>query len=121
MSSTKLIEETPISLPDLKEKLEKIEKRNKELSFRGNKVRDYLNKLVKLDSATATEIREKILALEIPRLKDRQITKIIDVLPGDIEDVKAVFTGETTTITPENIEKIVNAIKPYLPKSKKKK
>ncbi|MAG45488.1 MAG: hypothetical protein CMH63_01805 [Nanoarchaeota archaeon] len=120
MSNTKLISETPISLTELREKLGKIEKRDKELTFRGNKVKDYLNKLVKLDYKQVSELREKILALDIPRIKDRQITKIIDILPSDVEDVKAIFTGETTTITPENIEKIVSAVKDYLPKSKKK-
>lgn len=120
MSSTKLIQETPLSLAELKAKLTKIEKREKELNFRGNKVKAYLNKLVKSDPKQVKELRTKILELDIPRIKDRQIAKIIDILPQDTEDVKAIFTGETTTITPENMEKLVAAVKPYLPKSKKK-
>ena len=120
MASIKLIQETPISLSEIKEKLHEIESKDKELSFRANKVKDYLNKLVKLDKKTTSELKQKLLSLDIPRLKDRQIIKIIDVLPEDIEELRAVFTGEVTTITQENMEKIVEAVKPYIQKKPKK-
>lgn len=121
MASIKLIQETSISLPEIKEKLHEVEARDKELSFRANKVKDYLNKLVRLDKKTATELKQKLISLDIPRLKDRQIIKIIDVLPEDLEELRAVFTGEVTTITQENMEKILEAVKPYIPKSRAKK
>ena len=120
MASIKLIEERPVSLPELKERLEEIQTRDGNLTFRGNKVRDYLNKLTKMDSKTSKELKTKILSLEIPRIKDRQIAKIIDVLPEDLEDLKALMTGETTTITDENMQKIVDVVKEYLTKKRKK-
>lgn len=121
MASIKLIQEVPVSLPEIKEKLHDVEARDKEISFRANKVKDYLNKLVKLDKKTSLELKQKLISLDIPRLKDRQIIKIIDILPEDLEELKAVFTGEVTTITQENMEKIVDAVKPYVPKSRAKK
>ena len=121
MVSIKLIQETPISLPEIKEKLHEVESRDKALSFRANKVNDYLNKLVKFESKQSLELRQKLISLDIPRLKERQMIKIIDILPEDLEDLKAVFIGEVTTITQENMEKIVDAVKPYLHKSKSKK
>ena len=123
MASIKLIQESPISLAEIKEKLHEVESRDKEkmLSFRGNKVRDYLNKVVKIDKKTALELKQKLLSLDIPRLKDRQIIKIIDILPEDLEELRAVFTGEVTTITQENLEKIVEAVKPFVQKQKPKK
>ena len=120
MASIKLIEERPVSLPELKERLEEIQTRDGNLTFRGNKVRDYLNKLTKMDSKTSKELKTKILSLEIPRIKDRQIAKIIDVLPEDLEDLKALMVGETTTITDENMQKIVDVVKEYLTKKRKK-
>ncbi|MBS3151113.1 hypothetical protein J4443_01905 [Candidatus Woesearchaeota archaeon] len=121
MASIKLIQEAPISLSELKEKLSEIETRDKELSFRANKVKDHLNKLVRLDKKSASELKEKLISLDVPRLKDRQIIKIVDILPEDLEDLRAVFTGEVTTITQENMEKIVGAVKPFVQKSKPKK
>ncbi len=121
MASIKLIQENPISLPEMKEKLHEVESRDKELSFRSNKVKDYLNKIVKLDKKTSLELKQKLISLDIPRLKDRQIIKIIDILPEDLEELKAVFTGEVTTITQENMEKIVDAVKHFIPKTRAKK
>ena len=121
MASIKLQQENPISLPEMKEKLHDIEARDKELSFRSNKVKDYLNKLVRLDKKTALELKQKLVSLDIPRLKDRQIIKIVDVIPEDLEDLRAVFTGEVTTITQENMEKIVEAVKHFIPKTRAKK
>ena len=120
MASIKLIQEIPVSLSEMKDSLHSIESRDKELSFRANKVKDYLNKVVKLDGKTASELKQKLISLDIPRLKDRQIVKIIDILPDNIEDLKAIFIGEITTITQENLEKIVEAIKPFIQKHKKK-
>ena len=60
MASIKLIEERPVSLPELKERLEEIQTRDGNLTFRGNKVRDYLNKLTKMDSKTSKELKTKI-------------------------------------------------------------
>lgn len=119
MSSIKLISETPVSLVELKEKIEAIESRDKELNFRANKVKDYLNKTVKLDHKKAVELKNNLIKLEIPRLKDRHIAKIIDILPSDMEDLKTVFVSDVTTVNPENMEKLLEAVKPYLPKSKK--
>ena len=76
---------------------------------------------VKIDKKTALELKQKLLSLDIPRLKDRQIIKIVDMLPEDIEELRAVFTGEVTTITQENLEKIVEAVKPFVQKQKPKK
>lgn len=120
MASIKLIEEKPVSLSELKEKLDDIQKRDTELSFRGNKVRDYLNKLVKMDLESSEELKKKIAALDVPRIKDRQIAKTIDILPENIDDLKALMTGETTTITDENMQKIIDVIKDFLPKKRKK-
>ena len=121
MASIKLIQEIPISLQEIKEKLHDIESRDKELSFRANKVKDYLGKIVKMDKKTASELKQKLLSLDIPRLRDRQIIKIIDILPEDLEELRAIFTGEVTTITQENLEKIVEAVKPFVQKQKPKK
>ncbi len=121
MASIKLIQESPVSLQEMKEKLHEIESRDEELSFRANKVKDYLNKVVRLDKKAASDLKQKLLSLDIPRLKDRQIIKIIDMLPEELEELRAVFTGEVTTITQENMEKIIEAVKPFIQKQKPKK
>ena len=69
-----------------------------------------------LTLAVPEEIKKKIQELDIPRLKERQIVKIIDMLPKSEEELKMLLTGETTTITDENIKKIVEVTKNHVKK-----
>ena len=101
---------------ELANDLAKLEKDQKELNFRSNKAKTYLNHFTKITIKDVKEITKKIQALEIPRLKDRQIVKVIDTLPKDIDDLRMVFVGETTTVNEENMKKILDVVKEYAKK-----
>jgi len=113
MPSSIILEEKPIHLAELKERLEKIESRDKELGFRATKTKEYLKKFTKLDNKKSQELIKKINSLNIPRIKDRQITKIVDLLPINLDELRMIFVGEITTITPENMQQILNVVKEY--------
>jgi DNA-directed RNA polymerase subunit F len=116
MSSEKIISERPITLAELADDLDKLEKEEKELNFRSNKTKAYLNHFKKLDMKQVKEITKKIEDLEIPRLKERQVVKLIDSLPKTEEEIKLIFVGETTTVTEENTKKLLEVIKEYVKK-----
>ena len=116
MSNEKLIAERPITMVELAEDLEKLEKDEKELNFRSNKTKTYLSHFAKISFKDVKEITKKIKKLEIPRLKDRQIVKVIDILPKDIDDLRMVFVGEITTVNDENMKKILDVVKDYAKK-----
>ena len=116
MAKPKLIEESAINMSELREELTKIQKRDGELSFRANKTMEYLNNVVTLPIKPARELYEKIEKLGIPRLKDSHIHKIVDILPGTVEELKTIIQGYTLTITQENLKKIVDTVSPYLEK-----
>ena len=109
----KLISEEPISIYDLKKELDKIKDRDTELGFRGAKVEEYLKSFVKLDEKKVQDIKKKLADLNIPRLRQEHICKLIDVLPGDLEDVRLVLASYSITITNENLAKIADVIKEY--------
>ena len=111
MADLRVIDETPISSIELKEKLEAIKKRDKEIGNRATKTVEYLNTFVNLKPKDAEEIKKKVINLNIPRLRDRHIVKIIDIMPQDIESLKLLFTGENVTIKQEDLNKILEAIK----------
>jgi len=113
MPSSTILEERPLNLVELKTELDKIEKRDKELNFRATKTKDYLKNFAKLDKKKVVELRKKIQELDIPRIKERQIAKVIDMLPEDMDDLRTVFVGETTTISPENMQKILDTVKKH--------
>ena len=114
MPDLEVINERPITLAELKEKLHLFKKTGSdELNFRANKTNDYLQHFCKLDFTKAKELKEKLEALDIPRLKDRHVIKIIDLLPMDLDSVKLVFTGEPITINADNMKKIADVVKEY--------
>jgi len=111
MVDLKVIEERPINMVELKSKIAKIKKRDKELNFRSKKVSEYLNAFVELNEKEAKELSKKILELNIPRLKDRHVVKVLDILPKDIDSLKALFSGENITIKQEDLARILEVIK----------
>jgi DNA-directed RNA polymerase subunit F len=111
-------EEQPISIYDLKREVSKIKRREDELGLRTGKTEEYLNQFVVLKLKDADALEQDIIKLDIPRLKDYHIKKILDLLPATVEELKVVLQGYTLTVTKENMAKIVKAIQKYLPEEK---
>lgn len=102
------ISETPITASQLKEELSKIKKRDKELNFRAAKTEEHLEHLSAVKSDDA--LFDKISKLNISRLKDQHIRKIIDIMPSTVKSLKVVMQGYTISINNENLKKIVDII-----------
>ncbi len=109
----KLLSETPITMAELKEDLQKIKQRDGELNFRAGKTEEYLNLFVEIDAKKAQEIRKKLGNLNIPRLREEHITKVIDIMPKTADELKTVMSAFTITIDNANIQKIVDVVKEY--------
>ncbi len=103
----------PLSLVELKTSLEKVKKRDEELNFRSNKTYEFLKELNLLSKKDYKELYKKIEELEIPRLKDFHIKKIIDLMPVNAEDIKLVLSEYTLTVNNENIKKIDSVLDDY--------
>ena len=113
-----VIKKTPINMVEMKSELDKIKKRDEEINFRTEKLEDYLNRFVHLTSEQAKELYDKLVGLNIPRLKDEHIHKIIDILPANADDVKLILQGFVINVTKDNSKKIVDAVKDFLPAKK---
>ena len=118
MVDLKILEEKPISMAQLKEELKEIKKRDEELGFRTSKVNEQLEVLKILKEKEAEELAKKIEKLNIPRLKEAHIYKIIDLMPENMVELKNITSGYSLTITNDNLEKILEAVSEYLPKKK---
>lgn len=105
-----VIEQKSISLSEIKEKLELAKKENTELGFRAEKVYNYINDLDLQEKQKVEELHKKINELNISRLRDRHITKILDLMPKDIETLKSIFTGEAVSLKPEELKQILDAV-----------
>ena len=114
MTDAQIVSEAPIDVYTLKKELEKIRKRDNELNFRANRTEDYLHQIAILKNAE--ELFNKIMQLNIPRLKEQHIHKIIDITPTTINDLKVALQGYTITLNNESIKKIVDTINEFLEK-----
>lgn len=106
MGTAKILSEEPISVYELKEDIEKIKRRDKELNYRATRTEEYINHVA--TNKKQKEIYEKIQKLNIPRIKESHIKKIIDINPKSITDLKVAFQGYTISLTNENIKKIID-------------
>ncbi len=114
MPNLAVVAETPISVYELKKELEKIKKRDSELNYRALKVEGSLNNSANASYAKKVEdILEKVLKMELPRVKDTHVKKLIDINPQSVNDVKVVMQGYTITLSNENMQKIVDIFKEF--------
>lgn len=109
MPQAKVIEEKEISLSEVKEKLNKVKKK-RELGVRAIKTEEYLNHFDILKADRVKEIKKAFEDADIPRLKERHINRLIDLIPEDADSVKVILSGENLTIKPEHIKKIVEVL-----------
>ncbi len=116
-----IIEKEPLTSAELRKEIEKIKKRDKELNFRAGKIEEYLNETLQIKPEEAIKLKEELIKLEIPRLREVHIVKLVDVLPRTPEEVESVLEGYPITINKDNLKKISETIAKYLPEIKKKK
>lgn len=109
MSEFQVIEEKPLSVVDLKKALKDLQA-EAPLSYRGEKTNTYLEAFTFYSEKEAHDLMKKIIALEIPRLKDRHIVKIVDVMPSDLDSLRLLLSTETLTIKDEDLKKILDVI-----------
>ena len=108
MADIDIVEQKPIAMVELKIKLDQMKKDKGELNFRAERVYAYL--LEFMTKKKTDGIYQKLSALDIIKLRDRHIVKILDVMPEDAESVKILFSGETTSLKQEEIQKIVEIV-----------
>lgn len=114
----KIISEEPMNMATVKVELEKIRKRDTELNIRANKTDEYIKQCFVIKKKEAEELYEKMSKMDISRLRDIHINKIIDIMPGTAEELKSILSGYTISLSGENLKKILEAVAEYLPQKK---
>ena len=114
MADMQIISESPIDTSQLRKELEKIRKRDNELNFRAQRTEEYLQQVAALKNAD--DLFDKLMKLNIPRLKEQHVHKIIDLMPATVSELKVVLQGYTLTVNNDAMKKIVDAINEFLEK-----
>ena len=78
-----------------------------ELSYEQGCALDYLQKFAKLDKEEAEKLVEELKSLGVD---EKTAVKIADILPEDIDDLRAIYYKRDL---PENAEEILDTVRKY--------
>jgi len=95
---------TPLSMVETLEYMKKIQNPKTE-------VKDFIKKFIKLDIKKAKELKDQIEQLEILQVNENHISKIIDFLPEDKEELNKIFPD--TTLDEDETKKLLKTIKKF--------
>ncbi len=113
MAAPQFLEEKPLSVIDVKTAIENIEKRDGELNFLSNKAKEYLANFAVLSEKKKEELHKKLLNLNLTRIKEEHICKIIDMLPKTLDELKIILLSYHLSLSKKDQEAIVAAVKEF--------
>lgn len=116
MSKPELLEKHPMNVVEVKTALESLKENGVELNFRAQKTEEYAQDFAKISVKDARELVEKLKGLEVPRLKDTHMNKLVDIMPTSEKQVKIILGAMNLSPTAEQCKKIADAIVEYAPK-----
>lgn len=105
--------EKQLALVDVKALLDQIEKRDKELNYRSTRAKEYLGQLNIFSQAKKGELHKVLESLELTRLKEEHMVKIMDFLPKTVEELRVVLQAYPLSLPKKDQEAIVNAVKEF--------
>tara|TARA_Y100000310_G_C20480200_1_gene714303 strand:- start:258 stop:563 length:306 start_codon:yes stop_codon:yes gene_type:complete len=69
----------------------------------------FIKKFAKIKKEKAEALQKKLKELELLKVKDEHITKIIDLMPEDANELNKIFVD--VSLDDDEVQKILNAIK----------
>ena len=115
MANPKFIEEQPVSLVEVRNILHDAEKRYEELNYRSGKAKDFLDNFnIELTIKKKEELSKKLIDLNLTRLKDIHITKIIDFLPKNVDDLKIIMQAYPVSFPKKDQDAILGVVKDFI-------
>ena len=112
MIGKKIIEGRPISSAEVKAILGDVVKKYEEPLYEQKITIDHLAKFSKLKPETAKQMIKELMESN-EKIKPEIAVKIVDLLPKDGVDIRAIFAKERFAITKEEIEGILEILAKY--------
>lgn len=107
-----IVSEEPISGSEVLDIINKKEK-NKELTYRESRIKEHLSKFNKLSSKDFKEAKKELEVLNIPRIEDRHLIKILEILPKTGTELRAVTAHSGIVLVDESVKSILEILKKY--------
>lgn len=104
-----------ITISEAKEIMEEIAKKRQEegeLLFETRRALKHLRLFAKLPADKAKELVEELIKL--PQVGKKEVAvKLVDILPRTPDEVRVIYAKEKVTLTPEQIQEILNVLDRY--------
>lgn len=114
MANPQFVEQKPLSLGEVKDVLERIGKRDQQLNFLSNKTKEYLDSIVVLSKTKREELSKKLVELNVTRLKEEIMIKIIDFLPKTATELKVLLQGYNLSLSKKDQDSIIEVVSKFV-------
>ncbi len=97
-------ERMPLTMNEAREVLEDLKETD-----RNKDIKAFIKKFAKLDDKQAKKLKQELESLEIIKLRQADIIKIIDIVPENATELNKIFTE--TSLDTDETTKILDTIK----------
>ena len=108
MIGKKIVDTDPVTVAEVKTMLTDLSKQH-ELTYEQNLALDHATKFSKIDEESAKELVEELAET----FKKTQATKIADIMPEDMADLRLLFAKERGTYKKEDLGKVLEIVDKY--------
>lgn len=98
-----ILEEEPITMAEVSELVGDSEK--------AQEVKEFIGKFTKMKAEDAKKMKEELKSLNLLKLKNTHIVKIVDLLPKDSTDLNKIM--DDVSLDQEEVTKILDVVKKY--------
>jgi DNA-directed RNA polymerase subunit F len=97
-----IIERKPLSMVEAREYMDKDS---------GTEIKGFVKKFIVLKPEKAKKLKEKIRSLDLLKVKEEHIAKIIDIMPETGEDLNKIFSD--VSLDEDETKKLLETIKEF--------
>lgn len=101
----------PVPLSEVKNILNKISKEREDLLYEQRIALEHAQLFAKLPANKINDLIKELSELDF--LKENQVYKIADILPINEDDVKTIFAKERSSLSKDEIKKIIDIVGKY--------
>jgi DNA-directed RNA polymerase subunit F len=106
------VSEERVTLPEIRESLLKIESHRlesgKEMSYELRKSIEHVNHLAKLSPEASRTLLSEMLRLD--KMKPEIAYRIVNLMPKNRDELRAIYAKERFTLTPEELDQILDLV-----------
>lgn len=101
-----IIEKRPVSIAKAKKILAEV----KEPNYEQKQAMEYASKFAKVPYESVEKIVAELREAGIPRMRDRQLKKMVDIMPKSQDEIKVLMMKEDLTLSKKDIDKILEIL-----------